>query len=202
MPGPNYIKSSLRIFGWMLLIVVVSIPVLVSLFFYIIGTVLSGFDLNSGDMVFGEGARVKILERSHQDLKTIPGSALNFCYFEGGNFSGSIDYWAFDCTSAEDCFRALEALTGVSKSQMAPWKPSKYAVVMLGPGFYSDQWTTDLWDVRRIVNGVFLEDVHSNGSSMDYYAIDLDRLRVFFHHESGGFPTDEYPLKPQAIPAR
>jgi hypothetical protein len=70
---------------------------------------------------------------------------------------------------------------------------------MEGPAFYSRTEDSGKkisqnapWDVRGITNGLVYERVDSQHQDMDYAAIDLDRHRIFYHDESGGFPPDEY----------
>ena len=152
----------------------------------------------------GEDAKELILKRARsatrfrEDGGGLPASAKNFWLFDGGSFNGSITYWVFDCDSREDCLKAVEYLGGLRPDDLKPWKPSRYAVVMGGLDFYSRHgipWKKlriNPWDVRGIRNGLVYERVEGDDRSMVYYAIDSDRNRVYYHHESGGFPPDEY----------
>ena len=132
-----------------------------------------------------------------QNGVSFPASAKDFWIYDGGNFNGSIRYGMFDCGSREDCLQAVEFLHGLGPDELKPWTPSRYAVVMEGLGFYSMKWPIKprnghVWDVRRIKDGVVYERADDEQRRMVYYAIDFDRNRVFYHYESGGFPTDEY----------
>jgi hypothetical protein len=148
------------------------------------------------DVYTGQDARNRIVGLvklpSHSDKESpLPQSATNYYLFDGGSFNGSITYWSFDCASHEDCWAAIASLGGPGRSEFHPWKPSRFAVVMNGPGFYQPQLATPLWDVTTIQHGAVYEDVDGD-KCMDYYAIDYDTLRVYHHHESGGFPTTTY----------
>ena len=128
----------------------------------------------------------------------LPASAKDFWVYEGGSFGGCVDYWTFTCGSREDCLKAVEYLGNIRLSDLKDWKPSQYAVVMEGSGYYSRTLKTlkklrsNPWDVRGIKNGLIYESVWGGHENMDYFAIDFDINRVFYHHESGGFPADEY----------
>ncbi len=67
---------------------------------------------------------------------------------------------------------------------------------MQGPAFFStdSEPSTRLraipWDVRGIKNGLVYEKVRGD-DLLIYYAIDLDRSRVYHVMESGGLPDDE-----------
>lgn len=123
---------------------------------------------------------------------TLPESARNFYFDEGSTFNGSVVYWSFECDSREECLRAVGFLTGIPREELKPWKPSRYAVVMNGPGFYDEKDRTELWDVRNTKNGLIYEYVQEPNQRMHYCGIDFDRKRVYYHYESGGFPPDEY----------
>lgn len=154
-------------------------------------------NLTSQDVYTGNEARDRIL-RWHKladsdDLPKLPESTGDFYLYDGGSYSGVITYWSFKCDNAEDCWAALTALRGVpSKSEFKPWQPSRFAVVMRGPGFYSSEFATDKWNVKTIQNGMVYEDVQGGNERMYYYAVDFDTSRVYCHKESGGFPTTPY----------
>ena len=132
----------------------------------------------------------------------------NWYLYAGGSFGGTIRYLSFDCETEQGCWSAIEARGGPSRAHFEPWKPSEFSRVMRGPGFYHSQLASNLWDVRGITNGLVYEQVrdlhrrHDRADSMTYYAIDLDRLRVYHLRESGGFrvewydPTDPTPYVP------
>jgi hypothetical protein len=62
---------------------------------------------------------------------------------------------------------------------------------MDGPSFYWPQLTTDHWDVADIKNG-FVNEYAKGDRRMEFYAIDSDRLRLYYHKESGGYPTTKW----------
>lgn len=136
----------------------------------------------------GDAVR-QTIERRHR--MQLPASATNFYQYDGGTFNGSIDYCAFDCGSVDDCWQALQVLGAPPKADFQAWSPSDYRVVMDGPSFYHPEFATPEWGIESIKNGVLYEHVVGDNRSMDFYAIDFDRLRVYYHHESGGFPPDK-----------
>lgn len=151
----------------------------------------------------GEDARARILQSHRRELSPgekgndMPASARDFWLYDGGTFNGSITYWIFRCDNRDDCLKAIRFLGNLPPEALEPWKPSRYAVVMEGPDFYwKEQGGKNLrphpWDVRGITNGLVHERVYGDHRSMVYYAIDLDRNRVYYHYESGGFPPDDY----------
>ncbi len=161
------------------------------------------------DVYTGEAARQSILEHPgaarHHDLKPngLPSSAKDFWFCRSGFLGKSREYLTFTCGSRDDCLKAVEFLGGILPADLKPWKPSKYAVVMEGPVRDSKKRPTrskrrgNPWDVRGIKHGVAYEDTsvdHGNSRAdwMHFYAIDFDANRVFYHHESGGFSTNEY----------
>lgn len=152
----------------------------------------------------GDEAKSRILKWAHsavrlgEDGGSLPASARGFWLYDGGTFNGSITYWVFECDSREDCLKAVEYLGGLRRDEFKPWAPSRYAVVMEGLDFYSKEaisravpLRSSPWDVRAIEDGVAYEQVHED-RWLNYYAIDFDTNRVYYHHESGGFPTDLY----------
>lgn len=155
---------------------------------------------HASDCFFGEPAKERIMReanRNRLDSVDLPASARNFYILDGGNFSGSIIYASFDCGSPEDCWSAVASLDGPEASKFQPWTASRYAVVMEGPGYYNEVHRAEPWDVRGIENGFVYEEVQGDGRDSDhqrmsYYAIDLDRNRVYYHRESGGFPPTPY----------
>jgi hypothetical protein len=68
---------------------------------------------------------------------------------------------------------------------------------MEGPGFYSrklspsNQLRSSPWGVPAIKNGLVFEQTRDN-TYMAYFAIDLDRNRVYLYEAVGGFPSAEY----------
>jgi hypothetical protein len=178
--------------GLLLFILVVSLALLPK-------THVGDFDLNEYVHTC-EDARARILPGG------IPTSAHNFWLYEFANWNGRVTYWVFDCGSREDCIKALQCTGTIRRGDLKPWKPSHYAVAMEGPAFYSTHilyskpLSKSPWDVRRIENGLVYEQVLGENDTMTYFAIDLDRNRVFCHEERGGFPPDRY--RPQGAKER
>ncbi len=156
----------------------------------------------------GEAAKRQILVWARRNTRPgeadrdLPASATDFWVYEGGSFNGSIEYSVFQCGNREDCLKAVEILGGARVGDPKPWESSRYAVVMEGPEYYwKDYWKerpaskrfrSNPWEVRAIKNGLVYEAVFGDHERMEYFAIDLDRNRVYFHHESGGFPPYEF----------
>ncbi len=164
---------------------------------------LSDFDPNK-DVITGLEAKAKILRWEGTSMvagrqgSKLPASADDFWLYDGGNFNGTTTYCTFQCGDRADCLKAVEYLGGVREKDLKPWKPSRYAVVMEGPDFYSrtlapsEKLRSHPWDARGIKNGLVYEDVRGDHDDLVYCAIDLDRNRVYYVKESGGFPPDEY----------
>jgi hypothetical protein len=162
-----------------------------------------GFEPNDSVRT-GKDAKLRILDLAQRAARPgvgnpqMPASANNFWLYDGGNFNGSITYWTFDCANREECLKAVESLGSLRPKDLKSWKPSGYAVVMKGPAFYSrddapnKKLRSNPWDVRGIKNGLVYEGVRGDHDSMTYFAIDLDRNRVYHHYESGGFSPEEY----------
>jgi hypothetical protein len=167
------------------------------------GADLPDFDPNE-NVTTGREAKATILQWAGSlmvaanDGSRLPATADDFWLYDGGNFGGTITYCTFRCSDRADCLKAVEYLGGVREQDLKPWIPSRYAVVMEGPAFYSrtraptEKLRSNPWDVRGIKNGLVYEHVRGDQDSMVYCAIDLDRNRVYYVHESGGFPDDEY----------
>jgi hypothetical protein len=177
-------------YKWQLLSTAPSVRLAASLLivlfsFTIIGC--SGHEYNPADDVYRGADAKKRITRG----KLIPSSASNFYIFDGGNCTGTIEYWSFQCESLDDCWSAIHDLGGPDKAQFVAWSPSKFAVVMKGPAFYWPQLAAREWNVEGIHNG-FSHEFSQSDRRLDFYAIDADRLIVYYHAESGGFPTDAY----------
>jgi hypothetical protein len=145
------------------------------------------------DIHRGEDARDDL---HHCDREKLPKSATDFWVFNGGNFNGSIYYASFRCATLDDCWAAVKAFRGPDKDKFQPGLDTKFAVNKWGPKFYHPQLQTDKldWNIAEITNGTFYEEADGN-RFMDFWAIDFDNLRVYFHHESGGFPDDPPSVK-------
>lgn len=148
------------------------------------------------DVRVGEAAAVEILKGPHfrgdGGHNFAPEDLQNAYSWDGGSVFGSIRYQSFECRDRESCLLAYEQWSGLSRQSLLPWKPSEYAVIMEGPAFYHEDRRTNLWSVSTIRNGLMYEQVTGGDRRMDYFAIDLDKNRVFHHYESGGFPTDRW----------
>jgi hypothetical protein len=165
---------------------------------------LPEFDPNENVMT-AQDAKAKILRWAGTGMvatnrgANLPASANDFWLYDAGSFGGTTTYCTFRCSDRADCLKAVDYLGGVREKNLKPWEPSRYAVVMEGPGFYSrtlspsEKLRSNRWDVRGIQNGLVSEDVRGDHDGLVYCAIDLDRNRVYYIIESGGFPPDEYP---------
>jgi hypothetical protein len=164
---------------------------------------LENADLNE-NVHTGEDAKGRILQRARgassgiENQDGLPASAKDFWVYGDGGFGGSTHYSMFTCGSRDDCLKAVEYLGGIEPAELKSWRPSRFAVVMEGPGYYSRAASTEKklrtnpWDVRGIKNGLLYEFIQGDHELMIYYAIDLDRNLVYWHEESGGFRADEY----------
>ena len=145
----------------------------------------------------------RILERAErrtrpgEERPRIPASASSFWFYEDSWLSKSSTFWVFDCGSREDCLAAVERLGGleIQRDKLSPWQPSRYAVIMEGPASKRVEPNKKLrgspWDVRGIRNGLVYELVIRD-RDLYYYAIDLDRNRVYHLSEIGCFRGEEY----------
>ncbi len=146
------------------------------------------------DVFTGEAARDRILSPGspgEADPSSLPASSTEFYLFDGGTFNGTIKYWSFRCGTVEDCWAALTILLAPPQSEFQPWQPSQYAVVMKGPAFYWPELATDHWDIESVENGAMWEKVDGD-RRMEFYAVDFDTNRIYYHKEGGGFPTDAF----------
>ena len=123
------------------------------------------------------------------DRDQLPASISDLWVFENGTFGGMIYYVSFRCETVEDCWRAVRAFGAPEKSEFAKGIQSNFAVNRHGPSFYFRDFQHPQWDISKIRKSVFYE-WNRDDRVMDFWAIDLQRLRVYFHHESGGFPDD------------
>ena len=140
----------------------------------------------SEDEYFGEAA---VSEFSLCDQSKLPDSIVDAWVFDGGSFNGMIYYVSFKCDSTEGCWAALDAFGAPDESEFADGVETRFAVNKYGPSFYWQGFENPKWNVASITNGVFCERSRDD-RNMDFWAIDLDESRVYFHHESGGFPDD------------
>ena len=111
------------------------------------------------------------------------------CVYDSGSFNGMIYYVSFKCDSIEDCWTAVRAFGSPDESEFKAGIQTKFAVNQHGPSFYHKDMQHPQWDISAVTDGVFREWSRGN-DVMDFWAIDRDPLRVYFHHESGGFPDD------------
>jgi hypothetical protein len=155
--------------GWFDLVVGAFLSLLPN---FVCGCGFSDLDLRS-NVYHGDEARNRILNWAHvgrgenHTPEPLPDSATDFYIYDGGSFNGIIRYSSFTCGSREDCLKAFERLSGFDRDRLKPYKPSMYAVVMEGPGFYSRSLQTDRWDVRGIRNGVWFEEVSDRGPTIE-----------------------------------
>ncbi len=123
------------------------------------------------------------------DPEQLPASMTDLWVYDGGSFGGMMYYVSFQCETLEDCWAAVREFRAPDETEFANRIHTKFAVNQHGPSFYFKNLQHPHWDVSQIKNGVSYETNRSD-EHMDFWAIDLDRLRVYFHHESGGFPDD------------
>jgi hypothetical protein len=188
----------------------VAFPVVVGLLILLLGwrgiirskPLLPEFDPNDCVQT-GEDAKLRILDsaehwvRHRVEKPRMPESATNFWFYENGFLSKSRTYSTFECGSREDCLKAVESLGGLQRSELSTWQPSHYEAIMKGPGFHlrdlepGRKLRANPWDVREIKEGLVYELVIPD-FSLYYYAIDLDRKRVFYACEFGCFRGEEY----------
>ncbi|MFT5527548.1 MAG: hypothetical protein ACI9HK_005530 [Pirellulaceae bacterium] len=140
----------------------------------------------SEDEHVGEAARS---EFSLCDEAKLPATISDEWVFDGGSSNGMIYYLSFKCESTEDCWTALDAFRAPDRAEFTIGVKTGFAVNKYGPNFYWPDFDNPKWNVASITNGVFYETARDD-RGMDFWAIDLDDLRVYFHHESGGFPDD------------
>lgn len=130
--------------------------------------------------------------RSHLSLcepDRLPKSMTDLWIYDGGSFNGMIYYVSFKCDTLEDCWAAVRAFDAPDESEFTNGIQTQFAVNQHGPRFYHKNFKHTEWDISNVTNGVFYE-WNRDDRVMEFWAIDLDRLRVYFHHESGGFPDD------------
>ena len=123
------------------------------------------------------------------DRDNLPTSITDSWVFDGGSFGGMIYYVSFECDSVDDCWKALTAFGAPEKSKFEKGRDTHYAANKYGPNFYWPEFKNPKWNVATISDGMFYETARDD-RDMDFWAIDLERNRVYFHHESGGFPDD------------
>lgn len=150
-----------------------------------IGCGLDEYD-PTGDEYFGDAA---IEHFSLCDRPLLPADISDAWVFDGGTFNGMIYYVSFKCESIEDCWAAVNAFRAPGRSKFIEGINTKFAVNQYGPNFYLPSFKNPKWNVSTINDGVFYETAQGD-RHMDFWAIDREELRVYFHHESGGFPDD------------
>ena len=133
----------------------------------------------------GESARDHL---KRCDQEKLPKGLSDLWVYDGGNWSGSIYYASFRCESLDDCWQAVRAFHSPEKSKFVERIDTRFAVNQHGPSFYFAGYDPPAWDISEAKDGFSYE--HSQGDRrMEFWAIDRARLRVYFHHESGGFPS-------------
>ena len=123
------------------------------------------------------------------DRDQLPASMTDLWVYDGGSFNGMIYYVSFRCETLEDCWQGIRAFDAPAKTKFVDGIQTKFAVNQHGPSFYAKELEHPQWDISGVKNGVSYEQ-NWDDRKMDFWAIDLDDLRVYFHHESGGFPDD------------
>jgi hypothetical protein len=135
----------------------------------------------------GRAAREKLIERG-------PWAALDGCdgfyLLDVDGIGGSVQYFAMDYESEEQCWAILEAMQFVDRDDFSSWSPPKYAVIMDGPGHFGPEYATGLWDVANIGRGL-AKEANIRDEHLEYFAIDLDRKRLYAALWFGGFPSEE-----------
>ncbi len=119
----------------------------------------------------------------------LPPSISDAWVYDGGSFNGMSYYVSFRCDTIDDCWGALSAFGAPPKASFKKGTDTKFAVNKYGPNFYWPMFQNPKWNIAAVTDGAFYESAHGN-RDMDFWAIDFDDLRVYFHHESGGFPDD------------
>jgi len=138
------------------------------------------------DEYFGDNA---MLHLSHCVRDEIPWSISDLWVFDAGSFGGSIYYASFKCETLSDCWTAVSAFGSPEKPEFKDGIQTVYAVNQHGPSFYHKGYSHPKWNLSAIDDGVSCEKSRAD-RWMEFWAIDRDQLRVYFHYESGGFPQD------------
>ncbi len=137
----------------------------------------------------GEEAKTLILQRADLTKADFVNVAKEYYLCESGNFNGSIVYYRIDFENFKGCLDAFEQLSGMDRGSLTPWRPSEFAVVMDGPRFYWENLGNAPWDLWSVTRGLVYENMRGEHQSLEYYALDLDKNRLYCHRESGGFPA-------------
>lgn len=123
------------------------------------------------------------------DKATLPQGITDLWVFDGGSFGDSIYYTSFRCRSIEDCWQAVGAFGGPDASEFSAGIQTRFAVNQHGPRFYWKELAHPEWDLNAVTDAVSYETANGR-DNMEFWAIDLKALRVYYHRESGGFPDD------------
>jgi hypothetical protein len=126
--------------------------------------------------------------------------ARNYWLYDSGYSNRSIAYWywVLECRNQEDALKLLAYLGNLRERDLRRWKPSQYAVVMEGPAFYEKKLSRgntlgdNPWDLARIQDGLVYEKVDGNCRRICYFAVDMDRYRVYHYYATQPFPPDPY----------
>lgn len=152
---------------------------------FVAGCGLDDFDPSENEY-FGDSAKKEFSLCDHTKL---PPSISDPWVYDGGSFGGMTYYVTFQCDSIDDCWKALAAFDAPEKAKFVDGITTRFAVNQYGPNFYWPELKNPKWNIASIPNGAFHETARED-RDMDFWAIDFDKLRVYFHHESGGFPDD------------
>ncbi len=139
----------------------------------------------------GESARQHL---SLCNQSQLPKVMSDLWVYDGGNWNGTIYYVSFRCETLDDCWQAVRAFRSPEKTEFVERIETRFAVNKHGPSFYFKGYDPPAWDVSEAKDG-FSHEHSQGGKYMDFWAIDHARLRVYFHHESGGFPNDSPDLR-------
>ena len=111
--------------------------------------------------------------------------------FDNGSFGGSGLYAAATFDSLDDCLEAIAVTSHYvdrlpHRQSMLEWDgKSIVPAIMDGPGHFGKEYSTALWDVREVTNGLYFQESRGD-STVAFWLIDVDRFRLFYHYQSGG----------------
>lgn len=109
--------------------------------------------------------------------------------YDGGNWNGSTRYLVAELESVDASFELVDYLGGPKRSDFEPWRGSPLRIDHEGPAFYSAELRAFPWDIDSVVGGVGHRTTSGDNRRLTTFVVDLERTRVYYHYESGGFPT-------------
>lgn len=143
----------------------------------------------SSNILTGEEALVALAESSRFDDQEFVEKLSSVWMYDGGSFNGSIYYVSFECETAEDCWQALSAFGAPERAEFKEGIQTRFAVNWNGPSYYHQELTHPQWNLQKVESGMSFERA-TGDRSMEFWAVDFEKNRVFYHYESGGFPID------------